>query len=95
LRNSLITFFATLFLYRYFLIDNLAKQQFWKPELWITIGIVFFYPVSAIAITFHKYLYDYNATLYGLKLYQAIPQLMSIFMYSCFCYAFYLCKKKS
>jgi hypothetical protein len=40
-------------------------------------------------------LYAREATLYGLKLYQAIPKVMSLFMYPLFSYAFYLCQKKN
>jgi hypothetical protein len=64
------------------------------PHIWITIGVATFYPVISISLSFQKYLSANDATLFGLKVYQAIPQVMSIFMYSCFSYAFYLCQKK-
>jgi hypothetical protein len=63
--------------------------------LWVVVGIVTFYPVVNIAFSFHKYLVAYEATLWGMKLYRMIPHIMSIFMYSCFTRAFYLCKKKN
>ncbi|HLG40461.1 MAG TPA: hypothetical protein VI461_12365 [Chitinophagaceae bacterium] len=94
-RGICITFFCVFFLISIFVLDNPEKEMFWRPLIWITIGAVTFYPVVSISLGFHNFLRDYNATLFGLKLYQAIPQLMSIFMYSCFIYAFYLCKKKS
>jgi hypothetical protein len=94
-RGICITFFAVFYLMSLLLLDNLAETKFWKPLTWITIGVLTFYPVVSISIGFYHYLRDYNATLFGLKLYQIVPQLMSIFMYSCFTYAFYLCKKKS
>lgn len=93
-RGFVITFYGILFLVRYFNLDNLAEEKYWRPLLWITIGIVIFYPVISISINFQKYLAAASATFYGLKLYQIIPQVMSIFMYSCFSYAFYLCKKE-
>lgn len=92
-RNLLITCFALFFLFRYFYLDNTGEEKFWQPLIWITIGVVIFYPVISIAVIFQKYLYTAEATVYGFKLYQLIPQVMSIFMYSCFSYAFYLCKK--
>jgi hypothetical protein len=94
-RGFVITFYGILFLFRYFNLDNLAEEKYWRPVIWITIGIVIFYPVISISANFQKYLAADSATLYGLKLYQVIPQLMSIFMYSCFSYAFYLCQKKN
>lgn len=94
-RGFVITFYGILFLFRFFHLDNLAEEKYWRPLVWITIGIVIFYPVISISINFQKYLAAESATLYGLKLYNVIPQVMSIFMYSCFSYAFYLCKKKN
>lgn len=93
-RGLLITCYAVFFLFSYFHLDNLNEERYWRPLMWITIGAVTFYPVINISLTFQKYLYAVEATFYGFKLYQLIPQLMSIFMYSCFSYAFYLCKKK-
>jgi hypothetical protein len=93
IRGFIITLYGILFLVRYFNLDNLAEEKYWQPLIWITIGIVIFYPVISISLNFQKYLADASATLYGIKLYQIIPQVMSIFMYSCFSYAFYLCKK--
>jgi len=92
-RGVLITFYAVVFLFRYFNIDNPEVERFWRPLLWITAGIAFFYPVVTTSLTFQKYLEAEHFTLYGLRIYQVIPQLMSIFMYSCFSYAFYLCRK--
>jgi hypothetical protein len=79
---------------RYFNLDNSAEEKFWRPLLWITIGIATFYPVISISLSLQNYLTVGRYTFYGLKVYQVIPQLMSIFMYSCFSYAFYLCQKK-
>lgn len=94
-RGFIITFFGLLFLSRYFYFDNAEEEKFWRPLLWVTIGIAIFYPVISISITFQKYLAEGSYTFYGFKLYHLIPRVMSIFMYSCFSYAFYLCQKKS
>lgn len=96
LTSSMITVLnAILFLFNYFKLDNRAEEKKWQPVIWIVIGIVTFYPVVNIAFSFYKYLVAYDATLLGMRLYRMIPQIMSIFMYSCFTRAFYLCKKKS
>ncbi|SRR5258706_570941 len=94
-RGFVITFYGILFLFRYFYLDNLPEEKYWRPLIWVTIGVVIFYPVISISINFQKYLVADSATLYGLKLYNVIPQVMSIFMYGCFSYAFYLCQKKN
>lgn len=96
LTGSMITVLnAILFLFNYFKLDNRAEEKKWQPVLWIVIGIVAFYPVVNIAFSFYKYLVTYDATLWGMRLYRMIPQIMSIFMYSCFIRAFYLCQKKN
>ena len=90
----IITSCGVLFLYHYFNLDNTAKEKELVPVIWLTIGIIVFYPVVNISFAFYKYLVAYHATFYGLKLYRIIPQLMSIFMYGCFIYAFHLCKTR-
>lgn len=91
----LISVFGILFLFNYFKLDNHTEEKKWLPVLWITIGVVAFYPVVNISFALYKYLLAYKATVFGLKLYRLIPQLMSIFMYVCFTRAFYLCSKKT
>ena len=76
----LITLCGILFLFNYFKLDNPSEEKKWLPVIWITIGLVAFYPLVNIS--------------FALKLYRLIPQLMSIFMYVCFIRAFYLCHKK-
>lgn len=90
----LITLCGILFLFNYFKLDNHKEEKKWLPVIWITIGIVTFYPVVNISFALYKYLLAYQATIFGIKLYRLIPQLMSIFMYGCFIRAFYLCRKK-
>ena len=83
-----------LFLFSYFRLDNPKEEKFWIPLLWVTIGVVVFYPVVSISLAFQIELKEFG-DVYGVRLYQIIPQLVSLFMYSCFIYAFRLCKTKS
>jgi hypothetical protein len=92
-RGLFITSFALFFLFQYFHLDDPGKENFWKPVVWISTGIVLFYPAASISTVFQKYLAEFTVIVGGLKLHQLIPQVLSIFMYSCFSYAFYLCKK--
>jgi len=92
-RGFILIFFGILFLASYMQIDSRKIEQYWRPFLWITIGIVIFYPVVSIVIYLQTYLNAMSAMLGPFKLYQLIPQVMSIFMYSCFTYAFHLCRK--
>jgi hypothetical protein len=91
----LITLCGLLFLFNYFNLDNPGEEKKWMPVILITIGLVTFYPVVNISFALYTYLQSYRATIFGLKLYRLVPQLMSIFMYACFIRAFYLCSRKS
>ena len=93
IRGFILISYGILFLASYMQIDSPKLEHYWRPFLWITIGIVIFYPVISIVIYLQSYLNAMSAMLGPFKLYQLIPQLMSIFMYSCFTYAFYLCRK--
>ena len=90
----LVTLCGLVFLFNYFKLDNAVEEKKWLPVIWITIGLVVFFPVVNISFALYKYLLAYQATIFGQKLYRLIPQLMSIFMYSCFATAFFLCRKK-
>lgn len=90
-----ITCCAVFFLFNYFKLDNHTEERKWSPVLWITIGIVVFYPVVNISFALYNHLKATTGTVPGVKVYQLIPRVMSIFMYGCFAWAFYLCKKKS
>jgi len=93
-RGLIITGYGMFFLSYYFRLDHRELEKYWTPVLWITIGIVVFYPVISISLAFQSELINFG-DVYGIRLYQIIPQFMSLFMYSCFMYAFYLCKKKN
>ncbi|PZR27100.1 MAG: hypothetical protein DI535_11845 [Citrobacter freundii] len=90
-----ITCCAIFFLFNYFNLDNSEEEKKWLPVVVISMGMIAFYPVVNISFAFYKHLLKNSAFVFGTKLYQSIPQLMSVFMYSCFTYAFYLCKKKN
>jgi hypothetical protein len=90
-----MTLFGILFLFNYFNLDNGAEEKKWRPVLWITAGIVIFYPAVNISFAFYKVIFDKNATILGTYLYNAMPRILSILMYGCFAYAFYLCRKKT
>jgi hypothetical protein len=86
--------FALSFLFNYFNLDNPVEETRWFPVIPITVGILAFYPVINISFAFYRHLLAAETLVFGTKLYNLIPKLMSIFMYSCFTYAFYLCRKK-
>jgi hypothetical protein len=90
----IITCWAIFFLYRYFHVDSVEEEKKWQPMIWITFGLVLYYPIVNIAFGFYLYIGKYDVHLYNVKLYNIIPRVMSIFMYGFFAYAFYLCRQK-
>ena len=95
IRALIITLCGLFTLYNYFNLDNPEQEKHWLPATWICIGITVFYPVVNISNAFRDTLYKHEAKIFGEQLYAFVPKVMSIFMYSCFIYAFYLCKKKN
>ena len=93
-RALIITLCGLFTLFNYFNLDNTEQERYWLPVIWICIGIITFYPVINISSAFHNTLLKKQALVFNDQLYRIIPKVMSIFMYSCFTYAFYLCKKK-
>jgi peptidoglycan biosynthesis protein MviN/MurJ (putative lipid II flippase) len=90
----IITSCALITLYNYFNLDSPAEEQKWEPITWIATGVVVFYPVVNISLAFYNHITKYNAVIFDMLLYNAVPVIMSIFMYGCFTFAFYLCRKK-
>jgi hypothetical protein len=90
-----ITLYGIFFLFNYFDLDDTIEEKKWRPITWIATGIVIFYPVVNISFVLYKYINAIKASIFGSMLSNAMPMLMSIFMYSSFAYAFYLCKKKN
>lgn len=84
-----------LFLFNYFNLDSLIEEKKWRPVVWISTGLVIFYPVVNIVFAFYFHILAVQATIFDTPLHQAVPRIMSIFMYGCFTYAFYLCKKEN
>jgi hypothetical protein len=95
LGGFVITLYGIFFLFNYFNLDDTIEEKKWRPVIWIATGLVIFYPVVNISLVLYKYINAIKATMFGSMLSNSIPMLMSIFMYSCFAYAFYLCKKKN
>ncbi len=91
----IITSYGLVFLFFYFSLDDQSEEKKLWPLMMITFGVVTFYPVYNIVSVFRKYLQDYDATIHDISLYNLVGRLMSIFMYCCFAWAFYLCKKRN
>ena len=92
-RGFMIVAFGILVLGRYFYLDSKNEERFWSPLIWIAGSSIIFYSVISIAIAFQGFLSNPKQLIFEVTPYRLIPRLMSMFMYPCFGYAFYLCKK--
>ena len=90
----IITSCALITLYNYFNLDNSSEERKWEPVTWIATGVVIFYPVVNISFAFYTHINNYKAYIFDMILFRAVPVIMSIFMYSCYTYAFLLCHRK-
>ena len=90
----LIVIICLLFFYNYFNLDSAREELRWKPVLWISAGIVAYFTVACSVLALYNPLVSLKADLLGVPLYRLIPQILSIFMYTSFAYAFYLCRKE-
>ncbi len=90
----MVTSFAVLFLLYYFSLDNSEEEAALLPLIFICTGVIIYFSVVSITITLYKYLQFYNSEWGGVRLYNLIPRILSIIMYSLFTYAFYLCSTR-
>lgn len=93
--GGLITcLFGVFFLFYYFSLNNPAMEKALVPVLWITAGIILYFCVLSITISLYHYLLIHDTELFGQKLYNLIPRILSILLYSSFAYAFFLCLRR-
>jgi hypothetical protein len=63
-----------------------------EPYFWITTGIIIFGLVTVVIIGLHAYIVKNKIQLGGNNLHRVIMPMANVVLYSCFAYAFYLCK---
>jgi hypothetical protein len=90
----MIVIICLLFFYNYFNLDNPREETRWQPVIWISAGIVAYFTVACSTLALYNFMVSLQAELFGVRLYRLIPQILSIFMYSSFAYAFVLCRKE-
>ncbi len=62
---------------------------------WIAFGISIFFSGISIVLMLHEFILKNNLNLFGIKLYNFIPRVLSIILYSSISIAIILCKKKN
>ncbi|HSC37976.1 MAG TPA: hypothetical protein VLD19_08905 [Chitinophagaceae bacterium] len=89
----MVVLFAIFFLFNYFSLDDRLKERSLVPVTWITVGTIAYFTVLSITVSLIKYIRQYDLELGGEMLYNLVPRVMSVLMYTCFVYAFFLCRR--
>jgi len=63
-----------------------------EPYFWIVTGIIIFSLVTVVVLGLHSYILRNDIRIFGERAYRVIMPMVNVIMYSCFAYAFYLCK---
>lgn len=66
-----------------------------ESGFWIALGISLFFSCTSIVFALHDFILKNNLKLFGVKLYNFVPGVLSIVLYSCISIAIILCKKKA
>ena len=90
----LVAIYGLMYLFHYFNMDDTAEENRQKPLLIVTSGIIFYFAVVSITIVLYPYLLVMRTEVWGEKIYNVIPRILSLILYSAFAYAFILCRKR-
>jgi len=63
------------------------------PYFWISASTLIFSAVTLIVLGLQQFLALKNVQIGGVRIYAVIMPMINVFLYGCYSYAFYLCKK--
>lgn len=86
--------FALNYLYQMFSSQNYIIP-FVDPGFWIAFGVSLFFSGASIVFSLSSFILKNDLNLFGVKLYNFIPRILSIILYSSISIAIILCKKKN
>lgn len=92
---SMVEYFILSCIVLYQLVTDDTKQAGLtnEPYFWFAAGTIVFSVVSVVVIGLYPYILRNQLQIFGKNAYRIIMPMVNVFMYSCFAYAFYLCKK--
>jgi hypothetical protein len=64
-----------------------------EPYFWVAAGILLFAVVSVVILGLQPYILKKGIKLFSQNLYRAVMPMVNVVLYSCYSYAFYLCRK--
>jgi hypothetical protein len=66
-----------------------------EPGFWIAFGVSLFFSGTSIVFCLHDFIVKNNLNLFGVRLYNIIPRILCVVLYSSISIAIILCKKKN
>jgi hypothetical protein len=66
-----------------------------EPGFWIALGVSVFFSGTSIVFSLYNFIRINNLTVFGIKLYNFVPRILCIVLYSSISIAIILCKKKN
>lgn len=86
----IMIFYSGLLFYQYLQNDDVILTPRALSSLWITAGILFFYSGIELVIAAIPYIEANQLKFFGVPLYNTIPRLLSILLYSCISISVYI-----
>lgn len=89
-----LTVIALIYLYMKFTDDDQIIFIFEKG-FWIAFGVSLFNAGTSLSFSLNDFIRENNISLFGIKLYHLIPQILCIILYSSISISIILCKRKT
>ena len=89
-----LALFGLTFIYTKFIDDN-NTILINEPGFWIAFGVSLFFAGTSIVFSLHDFIVKNNLNLFGIKLYNFVPRILCVILYSSISIAIILCKKKT
>ena len=86
---------ASFYLYKISVIDDTEFAITHQSGFWVASGVLIFFSGISISFLLYSFLKNINIRIFGLSIYNFIPQVLSILLYGCLSIAVVVCKKKN
>jgi hypothetical protein len=84
---------SCLYFYEYLQNDAYVKEKHYSSGLWVASGVLMFYSGITICFSLYHYILLNHLRVFDLPLYNVIPRILSIILYSCISIALITWKK--
>ena len=86
---------ASIYLYKISIKDDTEFALTKQVGFWVASGVLIFFSGISISFLLHSFLKNATIKIWGMSIYNFIPQVLSIFLYGCITIAIIVCKKKN